>query len=166
MKRKYLSLYYIILMLICPVLPVGAMSEEQKTGVVDYCETIKDNLKKVQKQDARTRIYLGGYYETILTKFVMPLNLGLVENNLSAPDLIENQSKMAETRTNFVDNYVRYQQELEELVGMDCRERPEEFYAQLILVRKGRKKVEQDVIKMRSLVAEHVELVNKLRGKL
>lgn len=147
-------------------LPVGAISEEQKAGITDNCNTIVENLKKVQHNDARARVYLGGYYETILTKFVMPLNLRLVENNLSAPELIENQSRIAEVKATFMSDYVYYQQELEGLVGMDCKKEPEVFYERLELVRKGRKKVERDVMKMRNLIAEQVKLVGELKSKI
>ena len=146
--------------------PVSALTEEQEKAIPDYCETIRENLKKVQKQDARTRVYLGGYYETILTKFITPLNLRMVENNLSDPGLIENQSKMAEAKATFVNDYVHYQQELETLVGMDCKKEPKVFYEQLTLARKVRKKVEQDVAKMRSILASHVKLVQELREKV
>lgn len=158
-------------LLVCMVLglvslPVGAISEEQKAGISDHCDTIVENLKKVQHSDARARVYLGGYYETILTKFVMPLNLRIVENNLSAPELIENQSKMAEAKATFADDYVHYQQELEGLVGMDCKKEPEAFYERLELVRKGRKKVERDVAKMRNLITEQVKLVKELKDRI
>lgn len=143
-----------------------AISETQMAGISDYCNIIKENLKKVQKSDARTRVYLGGYYEKILSQFVTPLNVRLVENNISDAGLIENQSKMAETKILFVDDYVKYQQGLEELVNMNCKDDAEGFYEKLKSVRKKRSIVEQDVLKMRSLLKRHVELVNELKEKI
>ncbi len=142
------------------------ISEAQQTGIIENCATIKDNLTKVQKSDARARVYLGRYYETILTKFVTPLNLRLVENNLSAADLVANQTKMAEARTLFTNDYVSYQKELESLVAMDCKEKAGEFHQQLAKVKSKRKIVEQDTLKMRNLISEHVKLAGKLRGKI
>lgn len=149
----------------------GATSEAEipetvQAGIRENCTAIKENLAKVQKADARARVYLGRYYETVLTKFVTPLNLRLVENNLSAADLVGNQTKMAEARALFVDDYVNYQKELESLVAINCEEKAGEFYQQLVKVRKKRKIVEQDVLKVRNLISEHVKLAGELRGKL
>ena len=145
---------------------VMAITEAQNAAIVKNCDTIKEDLKKVQKEDARVRVYLGGYYEAILTKFITPLNVRLVENNLSSAELVENQNKVAKAKSTFAEDFVNYQKGLEELVGMDCKEKPEEFYDELVTVRQKRKIMVQDVLKMRSLISEHVRLVESLKGKL
>ena len=150
----------------CLALPAGAISEEQKAGIVDHCETIRESLKIVQRSDARARVYLGGKYEMILNKYVTPLNVRLVENNLSTTSLIESQNTLASGKAKFANDYVEYQQKLEELVAMDCKNNPAEFYEKLEGVRQKRKKVEQDVQKMKSALTEYVDLVGKLKEKL
>lgn len=142
--------------------PVMAISEGQKTAIVDHCESIKDSLKNVQKQDARARVYLGGRYETILSKLIMPLNIRLIENSLSSAELVENQSDFAERKVKFSDNYISYQQGLEELVAMDCKGDPEKFYEKLTEVRAKRGVVNKDVAEMRKLISKNIELVREL----
>lgn len=142
------------------------VTSEQSAAVVSHCDTIREDLKRIQKEDARVRVYMGGYYEAILTKFITPLNVRLVENNLSSAGLVENQNSFVDTRALFVSDFVSYQQGLEELVGMDCKEKPGEFYKELQIVRQKRKIVSQDVLKMRSLISEHIKLVNNLKGRL
>ena len=146
--------------------PVSAISENQKNTIVDHCTSIRESLKNVQKTDSRTRVYLGGYYETILSKFIVPFNVRLVENNLSTAGFVENQNNYAETKTLFMNDFISYQQNLEELVLTDCKEKPEDFYNKLDIVRKKRKAVEQDTLKLRSLISEHVRLASKLKEKL
>lgn len=154
-------------MLFCQYsLGVSAISEAQKTAISDNCSSIKESLKTTQRVDARTRVYLGGKFETILTKFMTPLNVKLVEKNISNPGLIENQSSFAEARTLFSNDFIRYQQSLEELVGMDCRTEPEAFYNKLLVVRERRKLVGQDVAKLKKLILDNVGLVTELKGKL
>ena len=166
MKKK-LIFYFIILMLFCQYpIKVEAISDNKKTAIIDNCDSIKDNLKKVQKEDSRTRVYLGGYYETILTKFITPLNMRLVENNLSSAKLIENQNDFADAKALFASDFIVYQQSLEELIGIDCKKEPEKFYDNLDLVRKKRKIVEQDVLKVRSFITEHIKLVDELKGRV
>ncbi|MBR2993777.1 hypothetical protein IKF43_00040 [Candidatus Saccharibacteria bacterium] len=167
MKKKSLIFYFIMLMLICQGVPwASAITEGQSAAIVDHCDTIREDLKKVQKEDARVRVYLGGYYETILTKFVTPLNVRLVENNLSSADLVENQNDFAAAKALFVNDFVTYQQGLEELVGMDCKKEPEKFYDNLRVVRQKRKVMTQDVLKIRSLTSAHIRLVEGLKGRL
>ncbi len=154
-------------MLFCLVpVPVGAISDEQKLVISDHCEAIKDSLKNVQKQDARTRVYLGGRYETILSKYIMPLNVRLIENNLPSAELVKNQDDFAEKKARFSDDYISYQQSLEELVTMNCREEPEKFYEKLVDTRKKRKVVHEDVLSMRSLISRQIELVKNVIGEL
>ena len=145
---------------------VNAASEAQVKAVKENCDSIKEVLKNVQKDDSRTRVYLGAYYETILSRFIMPLNVRLVENNLSSASLVENQNKFAEARELFANDFVSYQQRLEELVAMDCKKDSEEFYEKLDKVRQRRKTVEQDTLRIRSLISEHARLVSELKGKV
>lgn len=143
--------------------PVGAISEGQKTAIVDHCEAIKEDLKKVQRADARARVYIGGRYETILTDFVMPMNVWLVEKNMSRTELIESQNAISEGKMGFSNDYVDYQQGLEQLVGMNCKAEPEKFYDKLVRVRQKRKKVEQDMQKMTELLDDYKAQVVKLK---
>ena len=170
MKKKSISLYYIILMVFCQFLigfmPVLAVSEEKKEAVSGHCEIIRDNLKEVQRADSRMRVYLGRYYETILTRFIMPLNLRLVENNLPGSGLIENQNEFNTAQTNFKNDYIEYQKGLEELVAFDCKAEPEKFYEKLEVVRDKRAAVAKDATRLQKLAGEQVKLVRDLEGEL
>ena len=108
-------------------------------------------------------MYLGRYYETILSDFIVPLNLRLVENNISNTKLIDNQTNFVASRTSFNNDYVSYQQSLEELVNINCKTEPEKFYEKLLVTREKRKIVKKDVSKMRSLTDEQKKLVEELR---
>ena len=169
MKKKITIFYCTIFLIFCQVAVVPAalaISETEEKVISASCSSIKDILKTVQKNDAKARVYFGSYYETILTKFITPLNVRLIENNLSSAKLVENQNKFAEGKTIFSSDFIKYQQSLEELVLIDCKSEPARFYEKLVLVRDRRKIMEQDVLKMRSLLSEHVKLVNNLKGKL
>lgn len=140
-----------------------SIAETQETAIRERCDTIHDELKVLQRSDSRSRVYLGRYYETILTKFITPLNVRLVENSLSSAELIDNQNDFSKIRTNFVIDYVEYQKELEELVTVDCKAEPGRFYEKLVDVRAKRAMVEDDTVKLRSLAGRHIELVRGLK---
>lgn len=147
-------------------LPVGAIAKNQEEAISDHCESIRNSLKMVQKNDAKARVHLGGRYETILSDFLVPLNVRLVENNLPSAELVKNQNEFADTKAVFANDYIGYQQNLEELVGMDCKNKPAEFYEKLIKVRQKRKTMEQDVLKLRTLITNQINIVTGLRSKV
>ena len=166
MKRKIIFLNYIILLVICLVGVVNFGMKTASAMTSSDCETVRTSLKMLQKSDARARVYLGAYYETVLTKYMMPMNVRLIENNLSNADLVENQNSFVETRRVFSNDFINYQKSLEELVGLNCKEAPKDFYDKLVVVRQKRKIMEQDVLKMREILAQHVKLINALKGKI
>ena len=184
-KKRGLSLYYIILLLFLQGLSAfwscflninvkvyadeektneTVLSDYQKTTIIDHCDTIKDSLKSLQRVDSRTRVYLGRYYETILSNFITPLNLRLVENNISDTRLIENQTNFANRRTRFVNDFIVYQQALEEVLKVDCKNEPVKFYEKLASAREKRKVVNRDVSRLKGMTDEQVKLVEELKN--
>lgn len=145
---------------------VRSIEKNQEAIIVDKCSEIHESLKEIQKNDAKVRVFLGGKYETILNSYMVPLNVRLVENNLSNSGLIEVQNSFAETRVVFSNDYVNYQQSLENLASIDCKTEPKKFYDELVIVRKKRMTMEQDVLKMRSLITKFIKLVTELKGKI
>lgn len=179
-KKVTISFYYIILFCILQVLGVFlgvkvaaeepeqdlgfSLTETQKNTIIDHCDTIKDSLKSLQRVDSRTRVYLGRYYETILTNFITPLNLRLVENNISNTRLLDNQANFAAKRGNFVNDFISYQQALEETINVDCKKEPVRFYEKLTVAREKRKNVNKDVNVLRKITDEQVKLVENLKN--
>lgn len=149
-----------------PILSATAISEAQEAIIIKHCDDIKTELRLIQREDAKSRVHLGAYYDQIMSNFVTPLNVKLVENNLSNAGFIDNQNDLAKTKSTFANDFTKYQQMLEELVAIDCKDEPEKFYNELVDVRERRKTMEQDVLKMRRLVSEHIGLVEKVRSKI
>lgn len=145
---------------------VMAVSQAENEVLVSHCDEVREKLKVVQKNDAKTRVFLGGKYEAILNKYMVPLNVRLVENNLSTSEMIEVQNEFADTKVVFNNDYVVYQQSLENLVGIDCKAEPDKFYNELSIVRKKRMVMEQDALKMRNLITRYVKIVTELKGKI
>lgn len=167
--RKSLLLCFVVFVFFCQVGVVSATektTDERNVAIAKHCEAIKDNLRVVQKSDARARVHLGGRYETILSRFIMPLNVRLVENNLSNAELVENQNNFATAKSTFTNDYISYQQSLEELVNMDCKNNADKFYEKIIKVRQKRKTMEQDVLKIRNLISKNLKLVKSVEDKL
>ncbi len=170
MKNKRTSFYRIILLMFCQCfLCLSSVYAEEKTDyskLISHCDEVKEILKNIQREDSRVRVYLGSYYETILTKYVTKLNLRLVENNLSQAGLIEGQTNIAQTRASFTEDFISYQKKLEDLTMIDCKSEPSRFYTELGKVREERANVAKDVVKLKEYIAKHRQEVSGLKKKI
>ncbi len=159
----------VISLAIISLLSVGgafALSDEQLKVVAGECETIHQVLHSLQKSDSKMRVKLGYHYETVLSKYMIPLNSRLVKNSISNTELIELQTNFKEAKQNFSDDFVTYQKNLESLIDKDCTRDPNEFYEALEGVRNDRRKVRQDVIKLNGLVKKFQNAIVNLKESL
>lgn len=163
---KKAMILFVCVLLSCLALPVSALSETQEAAIVKKCDSIQEKLKLVQKRDARVRVYLGALYEKILTKYIVPLNVRLVENSVTNVSLIENQNSFAEARIGFMNDFVYYQRSLEELVATNCETNPQDFYQKLEQVRTKREKMTKDVAELSELLTKQKSFVSELKGSL
>lgn len=144
--------------------PVSALSKEKSSVISSNCSTIKQSLAQLQKIDSRTRTYLGTTYETIVSKFITPLNLRLVRNN--RPTLSDIQSDFSAEQLKFRDGYTNYMREMEVLMSINCQEEPEKFYDQLIVARERRSEVKLATEELKKLTEQQYQAVVKLRQEL
>lgn len=144
--------------------PVEGISETQRGSISQNCSNIKQSLTQLQKVDSRTRTYLGTTYETILTRFIVPLNLRLVKNN--RPSLSTIQSDFTAEQVKFRDSYTDYMRELENLISIDCSAQPDDFYAHLETVREKRSILRETTVRLARLADEQYRVVSDLRNSL
>ena len=163
---KRFASFIVATLLAATPLTAFALTPDQEGAISVHCESIRQTLKTVQHEDSRTRVYLGGYYETILNKFMVPLNLRLVKNNLTDINLSTSQTTFALNKTNFGTDFVDYQKSLEELIAMDCQNRPAEFYDQLKIVRDKRALMRRDISALNNSLTTHTTFVGNLKGRL
>ena len=164
--KKYGLAFCCVTMGLVFAVPAVAITEVQQEAIVNRCSKIRELLQDAQRNDVRNRVYLGGYYESILTDYIVPFNVRMVENNLSTPELVENQNKISNTKALFASDFIAYQQNLEDLLLINCKTEPAKFYEKLGIVQQKRKTVEQDTLKMHSLISEHAKIATQLMGKL
>lgn len=144
--------------------PVEGLSEVQRGAISQNCSNIKQSLNQLQRVDSRTRTYLGTTYETILTRFIIPLNLRLVKNN--RPSLPTVQSDFTAEQVKFRDSYTDYMRELENLINIDCSVQPDNFYSQLETVRSKREVLRATTVRLAALADEQYRVVFDLRSAL
>ena len=141
----------------------GAILDEDQLGAISQnCATIKQSLRALQRTDARTRAYLGSAYERVLSDFITPMDLRLINVNQPNASLTTIHSDIIESRQNFVRDYTVYSQKLEELITHDCQNDPQNFYHTLTDTREKRATLEKSTEKIRRLLGDHLAAVKKL----
>lgn len=171
MKNKLLLLISVAILTVTAIaIPARAidieLSDKQSASIVNSCSTINQNLKNLQRSDARARTYFGSIYETISSKYLKPLNIRIVNNDLSNSALLKLQSDFAEARTKFSDDYIKYSKALEELISIDCRIEPRIFYQKLLDTRNRRATVAKDIRSISNLFTSIVKNTEKLKESL
>lgn len=146
--------------------PVAAISDEQSNAIVQNCNQIKQSLTKLQHADSRTRTYLGSAYEAISGRFITPLNLRLIRNNIPSAELFRIQNEFAAAQADFRNKYVDYMRELESLIAFDCKTHPEDFYNLLTSVRNKREELRSATKKISDLADQQYKAVAELRVTL
>ena len=138
----------------------SALSEAQQGVISQNCATIKQSLEQLQRSDSRTRTYLGTTYEPLANKFIVPLNLRLVKNNL--PTFSDIQAEFTSDQTRFKDAYTDYMKSLGELIATDCQNKPDEFYDKLGVTRKKREILQKTTKSLSELTDQQYNATAKL----
>lgn len=144
----------------------SAISDEQASVISQSCSTIKQSLKNTQKTDSRTRSYLGSIYQTLLSNYITPLNLSLVKNNQPSTTITSLYSDFLSARKDFGDKFTSYSQNFEELLKIDCKNNPEDFYDKLTAVRKERAALEVSTKKIRTLLSNFYTATSRLKEEV
>ncbi len=144
----------------------SAISESQKNVISQYCSSMIQNFKTLQHVDVDTRVKLGSRYETAISKFMIPLNLRIIKNNLSVPELAELQKSFADHRANFNSNFTKYSKHLDELISINCQNHQEDFYNKLLETREAREDVRKEALQLNSILHKYKEIVEKVRKEL
>ncbi|MBR3594730.1 hypothetical protein IKL45_00625 [Candidatus Saccharibacteria bacterium] len=164
MKRNSLILLAVFALALTFSMPASAADQSAKIST--NCSSIRQNLKNLQRSDSRARTYFGAIYETFSSKYLKPLNLRLVNNDISSSDLVKLQTAFATARTNFSEDFIDYSKALEDLIATDCRLEPEVFYEKLVKTREKRALVAKDIKELNSHLTGSVKKVEVLKEGL
>lgn len=142
------------------------IGQNKQNSIVEHCDSIKDSLKATQRSDSHARTYLGSIYETVSSHFITPLNVRLVKTNKTNSELSQIQTTFVDARSNFNSSFISYSKSLEELISIDCKNSPINFYQKLQAVRKERLTVDERAKKLEQLISEHKQKVTELEQTL
>lgn len=142
------------------------LTEAQSTKISQNCGAIRQKLENLQRMDSKTYSYYQTIYEATASRYIKPLNLRLVDNNMSNAELLNLQTSLATSEKNFSDDFIVYNKALDELKKIDCKVEPDTFYEKLVEVRTSRSALAKDVEKLNSLLVSAVKNIETLKGSL
>ena len=142
------------------------LTDEQIGNISSNCSSIKMQLQKVQRMDAKSRVHLGAQFEAIANSLMMNLNLRLVKNNRANGDIASQQANFSNVRERFKRDYINYQKELDALIAINCKDEPYHFYEQLETVRDRRDDMSWSINRLKEIADEHRRSVLDMREDL
>jgi len=154
------------LMFVVPKASAAEWTDDDRSYVAQNCSSIQISLKNLQVSDANTRAYLGNILEGTTTRYITRLNVRLIRNNISVPDLIRDQSDITAVKAAFSASYVKYARSLEDLIKINCRTNPQGFLSQLVVVRTNRAALHDVVEQTKSVVTTHIDNVEAFKESL
>ncbi|MCL2869471.1 hypothetical protein FWF48_01510 [Candidatus Saccharibacteria bacterium] len=147
--KKWLSFLAIssvaLLVVACPVWAAETPANQKQLDMVAYrCSSVKANIKRLQTQDAITRVELGQNYESILTKLMVPMNTRLAKNSFDGGNILSITADFSSNLDNFRQHYQQYDETISDLLNIDCTKKPADFYNKLLTARAKRSDVQTD----------------------
>ncbi|MBQ6355105.1 hypothetical protein IJJ18_01640 [Candidatus Saccharibacteria bacterium] len=139
------------------------LSSDQTDTISSSCQTLKQNLKTIQRTDSRARSYLGSVYQALLVNYITPLNLSLVKHNRPSTTITRLYSDILDARSDFADKFTSYSQSYEELLNIDCQNNPGVFYDKLESVRTSRATLNSSAKHLRTLFGNFYTATSRLK---
>lgn len=149
-----------------PVLAQEAMQQTEVTvidNIQNRCDSIQGSLSRLHKSDALLRVNVGQTYNSLSVRLMARLNSRLALNRIDSRQTVEIANRFDEQRTEFGTNYHSYETAMATLVKIDCKQKPAEFYAQLLTTRDLRLQLAETVKLLNASISDYRAAVEKVQ---
>lgn len=148
MKLSYKAFGVCLLLLLLPATAAVAdaitLSADQVKQLTTNCTTIKNSLEELEKSDTVARINRGRDYDQVLNQ-INALNARFSRNSSNQPQFGQATIELQATIAQFRNEYTLYEDNLSDLTKIDCLQKPQDFYNQLVKTRDSRNAVGSQV---------------------
>ncbi len=159
MNMRFISVLLASILLISYPMTVAAQSIALSSSQIElisaYCTEAKGHLERLHSADALQRVNLGQRYENISTKLMAPLNSRIALAGHDGLDLTKTAIEFNQELTNFRKIYLKYDNQINDIIHMDCKDQPVEFYQQLEESREKRQELSDSVDKLGELIERY-----------
>lgn len=129
------------------------------------CVSAQSVLNQTEKVDAALRINRGRIYNEVLD-LMYAMNARLASNRISATKLVSLTSKYDDGLASFRDDYNKYDDKLNSIAAVKCKDNPSDFYTKLSSARKEREALKSDVDALKKLQADYQAEFNNIKDKI
>lgn len=168
MKSK-IVLYFAVFLAVLAAPLVSAEAQpltDAQIGIIrQNCAYAQQILQRSQRNEAASRVNRGHGYETTL-RLMTSFNSRVALNKINAPKLAELTTQVEDKFDSFRTDYIAYDDQLETVLKLKCREQPVTFYDELTLAREARAKVAKDIADIDSLLDQYQSAVDELKATL
>lgn len=140
-----------------------ALSQRHIETIQANCENALVTLRRLHQSDALLRVNQGQLYEYISTRLMARLNSRIALNRLDGAALVAAAARYEETLQQFRDEYQRYEEQLSEVLDMNCRQEPERFYYAITDARQARLLVSEEVKELHSSIDLYKQALAEFR---
>ena len=132
-----------------------ALSSSQIELISAYCTESRGHLERLHSADALQRVNLGQRYENISTKLMAPLNSRIALAGHDGLEMAKTSVEFNQELTEFRKTYLKYDNQIDDIISMDCENNPVEFYRQLEAARQERQHLADNVGKLNQLILQY-----------
>lgn len=155
------SLFAILLFVVPTRAQTEPLSDDHKAHIVANCASAKASLERLHRSDAVLRVNRGQLYESISTKLMARFNSRVALNRLDGTELVAIAVDYERALATFRRDYRTYEQQLSDVLRINCTNDPEAFYYGVLEARAARSTVNQDVWRLHVYIDEYQQAFNQ-----
>ena len=135
-------------------------------NVRSRCDSLQSSLGRLHTSDALLRVNVGQTYNSISVRLMARLNSRLALNRIDSLETVEIANRFDQLRVEFAANYNDYETAMSSLVKIDCKQKPAEFYAQLLTTRDLRLRLAETVKLLNGSISDYRTAVERVKSGL
>ncbi|MFZ2835855.1 hypothetical protein D3C85_48930 [compost metagenome] len=131
------------------------MSEAHIERIRSNCTDAHATLTQLHASDALLRVNRGQIYESISTKLMATFNSRVSLNRLDATQLVMSSSIYERELAAFRTDYQLYEQQMSDILKIDCSKQPVAFYDAIGQAREKRMKVREHIVALSKQINDY-----------
>lgn len=132
----------------------AALTDAQLQAISRSCIAAQGQIQRVQVSDKVARTNRGSSYAALI-RLMQALNQRTADNNFDTTTLTLTAAAAEAKYQQFISDYTKYDNTMDEVVRMSCQSQPAVFYAALTQTRGLRVQLANDVRGLDEIVAQY-----------
>lgn len=131
------------------------MTDAHMQRIQQNCGEALSTIQRLHTNDGPLRVNRGQSYDSISTKLMSRMNSRLALNKLDGSSLVKITAKYDQELAAFRTNYKKYDDQMSNILQIDCRRQPVSFYDAVNKARELREQVHQNTVILNKYIIEY-----------